>query len=203
MVQTMHFLYCDGEQKCPHRKVPYRSDFGFCVTPPNLQVHLAVQDGWSRGKGGDVYCPICTGNRKLYQQMKLPLLSMALLCLLDGCETPKRTIAFESIPPGAIVHYNKAFVGQTPCTLEIETNGDGTFKGGKIPFLSDRFTAEPATNAPGLYPQEIGFRRNGILVPGEKVPGKIFFDLRKPSATPATNPTVGGSGQRSTNQNAP
>lgn len=181
MVETLYHLFCDGERRCPHRKVPYRNDEGFCVMPVNIQMHLAIEDGWSKDKHGNLYCPICTGNRKLYEQMKLPLLlTLFTVLFTNGCASdPRRSIAFESIPPGAIIHFNKDYVGQTPCSVEIEANGDGTFKGGKVPWLYDRFTAEPATNEPGLFPQEVDFRRSGILIPGEKVPSRIFFDLRK------------------------
>lgn len=217
--QTVHYLFCDGPKhhrkrwQCPHQDKPWRTFWQSCVMPMHLLAKQAEADGWDLSDG-NAYCPVCTGNRRLYTQMNLPFtLAAALLALLfTSCATPPENakrgpsglpmfaIQFESVPVPAHVYHGKAFVGVTPCETEIEGNPDGTFNGGAIPWLYDDFSAIPATNAPGLFRQEIGFRRSGTLIPGEKIPKKVLFDLRRPPGE--TNAPSRGSGQRAANQNA-
>lgn len=171
--------------------------------PPNVQINLALKDGWTKDpKRFGLYCPICSGADRIYRQMMLRFLPLILLALLSvGC-TAKFSVQCESVPVPALVYFNKAYVGQTPCSIEIEGNHDRTFNGGALPWFYDHFTAEPVEPAPGLYPQDIAFRRSGTLVPGERIPEKILFDLRKLPVEGATNAAAAMSPQRGTNQNA-
>lgn len=123
-----------------------------------------------------------------------------LLCLLTvGCKNIY-TVHFESEPPGARVFFGagpnedmakESYIGQTPVAWEYEGDGDRRFKNEHgIPFYSDFvkqaivFRAEPPNPTPGLYEQRQVFHSPALFQAGDRIPDKIFFDLRKPPATP-------------------
>jgi hypothetical protein len=124
-----------------------------------------------------------------------------LLIGVCGCAAPKFPISFESDPPGARVFYSAApneksatgqeYLGVTPFSWEIEGNGDRTFDAPRIPVMSEFvrpvviFTAKPSSNSPSLFPQRQVFHSSAFFQPGDKIPAKMFFDLRqKPAEEP-------------------
>ena len=120
---------------------------------------------------------------------------VCLALLVAGCEAPRYRIAFDSEPAGALVFYTAGatersaappeYVGVTPCVWEIEGNGDRTFKGPRIPLMSEFvkpavvFTAKPSSDGTNLFEQRVVYHSGAIAQPADKIPAKIFFDLRK------------------------
>lgn len=80
---------------------------------------------------------------------------------------------------------NRQFIGVTPFDWSVQGNGDGTFKlPGAFIYSSfvgpvAVFTAEPGTNAPGLYPQRQVYHGGTAVTPADKIPAGIFFDMKK------------------------
>jgi hypothetical protein len=94
-----------------------------------------------------------------------------------GCAAPRRTIAIDSDPPGVRVEVNNEFLGKTPVTYSLESNGAGEFVGSWGPAPYVEFVAYPPRDVPGLFIQKKVFRPNGFFQAGDKIPAKMFFDL--------------------------
>jgi hypothetical protein len=96
---------------------------------------------------------------------------------VSGCATPRKTIAIDSDPPGVRVEVNNDYLGKTPLTYTVDSNGAGEFVGswGPAPFIE--FVAYPPRDVSGLYVQKKLFRPNGFFQAGDKVPDKMFFDM--------------------------
>jgi hypothetical protein len=124
----------------------------------------------------------------------IPLLAIAICA---GCATPTtKTVRFESDPPGArvFVAYGadeksakaKDFLGVTPFDWQAELNAKGGFKVPAIAVYSwfvqpvVVFTAQPTNGATNLFARHQVFHGSTILLPKDKVPSGIFFDLTKP-----------------------
>jgi len=118
--------------------------------------------------------------------------------VLTGCVPRRFTMAVESEPPGARVFWmagadeqsakTKNYIGTTPCSWSDECEGDGTFKSQGI-FMYSSFVppvvvvmAEPPTNSAALFPKREVFHCNTPFRKGERIPEKLFFDLREPAA---------------------
>lgn len=105
------------------------------------------------------------------------------MCLLvamlpAASAAPKKTINISSDPPGARVEINGADLGVTPTTYTLETNPQGEFLGSWVNAPLVEFIAYPPAGTAGLYKQTKTFRPNGFFKAGDKIPDKIFFDLR-------------------------
>ena len=126
------------------------------------------------------------------------------LLLAAGCAAPKYKISFESEPAGARVYYSigpneqalkEEYIGQTPCTWELEGNGDRTFKMNAGIFVYSTFVppvvvfrADPAEATPGLYSQREVYHGANIVRGNDRIPEKLFFDLRKSPTVPTNVP---------------
>lgn len=114
-----------------------------------------------------------------------------LVCLLPACQTtgpdtergPDRTVAaylkVESSVPGIAVETNGVFAGKTPLTLRIFGDAGGTFHS----FGSPEYTLRALPSTTNEFTQVKAFRAGTRSVPGEKIPGLIFFDMSQPEGT--------------------
>lgn len=110
---------------------------------------------------------------------------------LCGCATgsspkaergPDGTIAYkvevESSTPGARIEVNEDYIGQTPITLTIFGDKDGTFHNfGSKDYIIRAF---PVTT--NQFPQAKVFRTGGWFSDEDRVPSRIFFDMDQPSS---------------------
>ncbi len=111
-----------------------------------------------------------------------------LALLLAGCETtppgvergPHGTIAYyvsvDATPPGARVEANGEIVGNTPLTLKIYGDKDGTFHD----FGSYYYIVRALPLATNQYPQVKMFRTGRWFTPEDYVPKSIYFDMTQP-----------------------
>jgi hypothetical protein len=113
-----------------------------------------------------------------------------LASLLTGCRTsasnaergPDKTAAFylkvESSMPGVTIETNKVYAGKTPLTLRIlgDTPGSTFHNFGSPEYV---LSALPLTTDQFL--QTRVFKTGKGSVPGEKIPGLIFFDMSQQS----------------------
>ena len=126
--------------------------------------------------------------------------SLAAMGLLAGCETippgaergPDGTMAYnvqvEASEPGVKIEANGQFVGNTPCTLKIFGDPDGTFHDfGSYSYVVQAFPLH--TNQ--LVQTRI-FRTGHLLTPEDYIPRQIYFDMNQPP--PANPPVVYGPG---------
>jgi hypothetical protein len=124
-------------------------------------------------------------------------LALAAAGFLTGCETlppdvergPHGTIAYvvpiEASDPGARIEANGEYVGNTPVSIKIFGDRDGTFHDFGAPYYIIK--AEPlATNQ---YPQTAYFGTGRFFGREDHIPKKINFDMSRPQ--PAMPPVAG------------
>jgi hypothetical protein len=118
--------------------------------------------------------------------------------LIAGCASgPPVNIRLESDPPGARVFFGmgpneetadgaKQYLGVTPTNWLCKPNRDGSFDlpgalvySIVVPPVAV-FTAVPPDGATNLFTKRQVYHGGTIATPPDKVPGAIFFDLRKP-----------------------
>ncbi len=111
-------------------------------------------------------------------------LEMILLC---GCETtpqnvergPQGTIAYmvqvESSEPGVRIEANNDYVGQTPLTLKIFGDKDGTFHN----FGSQEYIIRAFPLNTNQYTQTKVFRTGGWFSQEDRIPTRIYFDMNQ------------------------
>jgi hypothetical protein len=124
----------------------------------------------------------------------LPAVSAALLGL-TGCQTPlppgaergpDGTMAYdvliEASPPGAKIEANGEIVGETPVTLKIFGDKDGTFHD----FGSDFYVIRALSVSTNQYPQVRMFGTGRWFGPEDRIPQHIYFDMnqRQPDYPP-------------------
>jgi hypothetical protein len=109
--------------------------------------------------------------------------------LFIGCATtssgpekgPDGTIAYhvqiESSEPGARVEANGDYVGNTPTTLKIFGDKDGTFHN----FGSSDFIIQVTPQNTNHFPQTRVFRTGGWFSQEDQIPKRLFFDTTKKS----------------------
>jgi PEGA domain len=107
---------------------------------------------------------------------------------------PQGTIAYnvliESSPPGARIEANHENLGNTPVTLKIFGDTDGTFHD----FGSYEYVIQAFPITTNQYPQTVVFRTGRMFTPEDKIPSRIYFDMSRPpqsyagSAPPAYAP---------------
>lgn len=110
---------------------------------------------------------------------------------LGGCATassskaergPDGTIAYkvqvESSTPGARIEMNEDYIGQTPLTLTIFGDKDGTFHNfGSKDYIIRAF---PVTT--NQFPQTKVFRTGGWFSEEDRIPSRIYFDMEQQSS---------------------
>jgi hypothetical protein len=131
---------------------------------------------------------------------KLYLLLSAIL--LVGCQTTpsqKAVVKIDSEPQGARIFFGsgpnekdaektRSYVGTTPLewTVPDRDNDNGKFKvdGAFVYSMAVPpaavFFAEPPTTETNLFAKKQVFHSGTILIPQDKIPTGIFFDLTKP-----------------------
>jgi hypothetical protein len=91
------------------------------------------------------------------------------------------TIAYrvfiESSEPGARIEANQDYAGETPLTLTIFGDKDGTFHN----FGSPEFVIRALPKRPGQHAQVKVFRTGKWFAPEDMIPKRIFFDLDAPA----------------------
>ena len=128
---------------------------------------------------------------------KLLRLRWSLLALLvasvfgSGCATTApltKTVQIESDPPNMRVEVNNDYIGKTPTQFTVRTNPEGEFLGSWANAPQVEFVAYPPADTPGLYIQKKFFEPNGFFKAGERIPGRLFFDMRLKSDHLLINP---------------
>ena|SRR5690348_11272319 len=116
------------------------------------------------------------------------ILLPVLVCLLPACQSsgpdtergPDRTVAtylkVESSVPGIAIETNGVFAGKTPLTLRVFGDAAGTFHA----FGSPEYRLRALCSTTNEFTQVKAFRAGTRSVPGEKIPGLIFFDMSQP-----------------------
>jgi len=108
------------------------------------------------------------------------------VALLVGCASatpgvergPDGTVAYhvqvESSEPGARVEVNDDYVGTTPVKVRVWGDPDGTFHN----FGSSEFVIRVFPAGEGHVQTKV-FRTGGWFSQEDRVPGRLFFDLRQ------------------------
>lgn len=123
----------------------------------------------------------------------IPLVTLAaasvITAIFSGCATtpggpekgPDGTIAYhvqiESNESGARVEANGDYIGDTPTTLKIFGDKDGTFHN----FGSYDYIIQVTPRNTNHFPQTRVFRTGGWFSQEDQVPKRLFFDLSKKS----------------------
>lgn len=127
-----------------------------------------------------------------------------LAVLLTACETtppgvergPHGTVPYyvsvDATPPGARIEANGQYVGNTPLTLKIFGDKDGTFHD----FGSYYYIVRALPLTTNQYPQVKLFRTGRWFTPEDYVPKSIYFDMNQPqpSYPPSAPPAYPGYG---------
>lgn len=87
-------------------------------------------------------------------------------------------VLVESSEPGVRIEANQEYVGETPLTLTIFGDKDGTFHN----FGSPEYVIRALPTKPGQVPQAKVFRTGGWFSPEDMIPKRIFFDMERPGS---------------------
>ncbi len=87
-------------------------------------------------------------------------------------------VSIESSEPGVRIEANQDYVGETPLTLTIFGDKDGTFHN----FGSPEYVIRALPAKPGQQVQAKVFRTGGWFGPEDMIPKRIFFDLDNPNS---------------------
>lgn len=110
---------------------------------------------------------------------------VGLAAILTGCKTstpdsesgPDKTVAYyvkvESSEPGVTVETNSVSAGKTPLVLRILGDVPGTFHN----FGSPEYTVRALPLTTNQFVQTKTFRTGKSSVPGDRIPGLIFFNM--------------------------
>jgi hypothetical protein len=117
----------------------------------------------------------------------LPRLCLLKSLLLAGLSVglvacgslPKFQIAIDSDPQGARVEVNNEHIGVTPTIYAIAGNADRSFNGSWVQGSMIEFVATPPSNQTNLYVAKKVFRPSAFFQQGDRIPERIFFDLRR------------------------
>jgi hypothetical protein len=113
------------------------------------------------------------------------MMLMSLTLILAGCQTsppdsetgPDKTVAHymkvESSEPGVTIETNKIFAGVTPVTLKVNGDVTGTFHN----FGSSEYVLRAFPLSSNQFPQTKVFKTGTSSIPGDHIPGLIFFDM--------------------------
>jgi hypothetical protein len=120
--------------------------------------------------------------RRVLTEMALLIAVGTAAFSLSGCATSpvaRKTIEIESNPTGVRVEVNGEDLGKTPTSYTLRPNKKGDFNGGWGDSPSVVFTAFPPEGVDGLFKQRKVFNPSSFMDRGDRVPGKIFFDLHE------------------------
>ena len=133
-----------------------------------------------------------------YMKINMWLLGgLAAAGLITGCESippgaergPNGTMAYEvmveSSEPGVSIQVNGEVVGNTPLTLKIFGDPDGTFHD----FGDFNYTVQALPVSTNQYVQTATFRTGHLMSGEDRIPRRIYFDMKQPP--PAYTPTPG------------
>ena len=87
-------------------------------------------------------------------------------------------VLIESSEPGVRIEANQEYVGETPLTLTIYGDKDGTFHN----FGSPEYVIRALPTKPGQAAQAKVFRTGKWFAPEDTIPKRVFFDLEHPAA---------------------
>ena len=108
------------------------------------------------------------------------VLAAGMLCV-SGCATvPEFSIQIDSEPQGARVEVNHDYIGDTPVVYTLAGNDNRTFDGGWVEDGLIVFVVTPPFRQTNLYTQKKSFRPSGFFEEGDRIPERMFFDLRRP-----------------------
>lgn len=109
---------------------------------------------------------------------------------LAGCATPlppgaergpnntmAYTVSVESSTPGVRIDVNGQYVGETPLSLKIFGDPDGTFHD----FGSEFYEIRALPSATNQFAQLRIFQTGHFLTPQDKIPSSIYFDMSQPT----------------------
>jgi len=128
--------------------------------------------------------------------------SVAAVALFTGCQTippgaergPNGTMAYdvqiESNEPGVRIEANHEYVGNTPLTLKIFGDPDGTFHD----FGSPYYIIEAFPLHTNQFVQTRVFRTGHLFMPEDYIPRRIYFDMNQPPQTYAPPEVYGNPG---------
>jgi hypothetical protein len=127
--------------------------------------------------------------------------ALLVLLAIAGCSTTDSaspgtvergrdgTIAYqvlvESSEPGARIEVNQEYVGDTPLTLTIYGDKDGTFHN----FGSPEYVIRALPSKPGQSAQAKVFRTGKWFAPEDMIPKRIFFDVNDPGSGTGAAPS--------------
>lgn len=119
------------------------------------------------------------------------LLAAGCASLPPGAEPgPDGTMAYDVLidasAPGARIVANGQAIGHTPVHLKIFGDTDGTFHN----FGSYYYVIRAFPLTTNQFEQSRVFRTGGILLPQDRIPSQIYFDMNRPEPirAPATPP---------------
>jgi hypothetical protein len=126
--------------------------------------------------------------------MKTTLVSVlsgiAAVVAFSGCESlppdtergPDGTVAYNTVieasEPGARVEVNGEIIGNTPLTLKIFGDKDGTFHD----FGSFEYVVRALPVTTNQFAQVRSFRTGRLFTPEDHIPQRIYFDMNQPPA---------------------
>jgi hypothetical protein len=95
-------------------------------------------------------------------------------------------VPVEASVAGVKVYANGQFVGETPFTLKIFGDTDGTFHN----FGSDQYVLQAVPLGTNQHAQIQIYHTGGWFMPEDKIPTSVRFDMSKPSPVYVTIPTA-------------
>ena len=87
-------------------------------------------------------------------------------------------VQIESSEPGVRIEANNDYIGNTPLTLKIFGDKDGTFHN----FGSPDYVIRALPVKPGQHVQSKVFRTGKWFAPEDMIPKRIFFDMEQPTS---------------------
>jgi hypothetical protein len=121
--------------------------------------------------------------------MRFSLILPVAAVALTGCQTfppgaergPSGTMAYqvpiEASDVGVKIYTNGQFAGETPLTLKIFGDTDGTFHN----FGSDMYLLQAVPVLTNQHAQIRVFYTGGWFMPEDKIPSSVHFDMNRPS----------------------
>ena len=120
--------------------------------------------------------------------MRICLVLLAAVGALTGCQTfppgaergPHGTMAYqvpvEASDAGVKVYANGELVGETPFTLKVFGDLDGTFHN----FGSDQYVLQAVPTKTNQFAQIRVFQTGGLFMPEDRIPASVHFDMNQP-----------------------
>ncbi len=121
-----------------------------------------------------------------------PAVCLAAAALLAGCQSippgaergPNGTMAYyvqiDASPPGARVEANGQSIGNTPVTLKIFGDPDGTFHD----FGSFTYVIQGLPLTTNQFPQTRVFGTGHLFSHEDRIPSRIYLDMTQPQPQP-------------------